>query len=44
MRYIGNKEKILQEIEDVIIDNKLDEKCESFFDAFSRNCHCGRTF
>ena len=44
MRYIGNKEKILKEIEDVIIDNKLEKKCQSFFDAFSGTSTVGEFF
>lgn len=44
MRYIGNKEKILKEIEDVIIDNKLEKKCKSFFDAFSGTSTVGEFF
>ena len=44
MRYIGNKEKILNEIEDVIIDNKLDKKCKTFFDAFSGTSTVGEFF
>lgn len=44
MRYIGNKEKILREIENVIIYNKLDEKCHSFCDAFSGTSTVGEYF
>ena len=44
MRYIGNKEKILNEIENVIIDNKLDKKCKTFFDAFSGTSTVGEFF
>lgn len=44
MRYIGNKEKILKEIEDVILDNKLEKKCKSFFDAFSGTSTVGEFF
>lgn len=44
MRYIGNKEKILKEIEDVIIKNNLYEECESFFDAFSGTSTVGEFF
>lgn len=44
MRYIGNKEKILKEIESVIIDNKLEEKCYSFCDAFSGTSTVGEYF
>lgn len=44
MRYIGNKEKILKEIENVIIYNKLDKKCCSFCDAFSGTSTVGEHF
>lgn len=44
MRYIGNKEKILKEIENVIIYNKLDKKCRSFCDAFSGTSTVGEHF
>lgn len=44
MRYIGNKEKILKEIEDTITQNKLDKKCKSFFDAFSGTSTVGEYF
>lgn len=44
MRYIGNKEKILKEIESVIIYNKLDRKCHSFCDAFSGTSTVGEYF
>lgn len=44
MRYIGNKEKILKEIEQVIIDNKLYKKCQKFCDAFSGTSTVGEYF
>lgn len=44
MRYIGNKEKILNEIEKIIIDNKLNKKCKTFCDAFSGTCTVGEYF
>lgn len=44
MRYIGNKEKILKEIENVIIYNKLNKKCRSFCDAFSGTSTVGEHF
>lgn len=44
MRYIGNKEKILKEIENVIIYNKLNKKCCSFCDAFSGTSTVGEHF
>lgn len=44
MRYIGNKEKILKEIEEVILDNKLDKKCKRFCDAFSGTATVGEYF
>ena len=44
MRYIGNKEKILKEIEEVITDNKLDAKCKTFVDAFSGTATVGEYF
>ena len=44
MRYIGNKEKILDELNSVIIDNKLDKKCITFFDAFSGTSTVGDFF
>lgn len=44
MRYIGNKEKILNEIEEIIIDNSLEKKCTTFFDAFSGTSTVGEFF
>ena len=44
MRYIGNKEKILKEIEDVIIKNNLEQECDSFCDAFSGTATVGEHF
>lgn len=44
MRYLGNKEKILSEIEEVIIDNGLEKKCKIFFDAFSGTSTVGEYF
>lgn len=44
MRYIGNKEKILKEIEEVIIENKLDKKCKVLCDAFSGTGTVGEYF
>lgn len=44
MRYIGNKEKILKEIEEVVVSNKLNEKCTSFCDAFSGTSTVGEYF
>lgn len=44
MRYIGNKEKILNEIEKLIIDKKLNKKCKIFCDAFSGTATVGEHF
>ena len=44
MRYIGNKEKILDEIEKVIDKNKLGDKCKTFCDAFSGTATVGDNF
>ena len=44
MRYIGNKEKILKEIEEVINTNQLYKNCKSFFDAFSGTATVGEFF
>lgn len=44
MRYIGNKEKILNEIEEVIVKNKLYPKCKTFCDAFSGTATVGEKF
>lgn len=44
MRYIGNKEKILNEIEEVIIKNNLEENCNRFCDAFSGTSTVGEFF
>ena len=44
MRYLGNKEKILKEIENIIKYNELDKKCHSFCDAFSGTSTVGEYF
>lgn len=44
MRYIGNKEKILGEIQELIVNNKLDKKCKVFCDAFSGTATVGEKF
>lgn len=44
MRYIGNKEKILNEIEDIIIAKDLYKTCHTFCDAFSGTCTVGEYF
>lgn len=44
MRYIGNKEKILKEIEEVVENNELNKKCKSFCDAFSGTSTVGEFF
>lgn len=44
MRYIGNKEKIVEEINKIIIKNKLNKKCKIFCDAFSGTATVGEYF
>ena len=44
MRYIGNKEKMLDEIENIICSNNLQEQCVSFCDAFSGTATVGECF
>lgn len=44
MRYIGNKEKIIGEIENIIVSHNLQENCTSFCDAFSGTATVGEYF
>ena len=44
MRYIGNKEKILSKIEDILLSHNLQENCTSFCDAFSGTATVGEHF
>jgi len=44
MRYIGNKESILNEINNLIIGEKLHHKAKTFFDAFSGTASVGNFF
>lgn len=44
MRYIGNKTKILDELDEFLIKNKLDKKGSKFCDLFAGTCTVGDHF